>query len=340
MPFAQMYQEITGSVPNVDVSYAATLVNEAWEDVRRLGGWSFQFQQDGFSVPGIVNQGTVTLTFNSATVVGDTNAAAAWNSVVVNFLTQRQFRQLGGTIYNIVAYDGVNTLTLDRPFTDPLPAYTGPQSSISYMIYQPYFVAPVKDFRRWYAFLDQANTIWLKLNYERKKVDIEDPKRQIFSNPLVVIPFTEDLRITPASGSTPAQPYGTYGFMQYELYPQPTAVYCYQRFWERFGADLVNPTDTLPFPITEQLVKARARVRAYEQAEANKDPLNPRGTGADFRFLMGAAMKQYEDELKRARLVDRDRIDMFFTTMTRFGAPAPLPFYNQQTGVLNISNFA
>jgi hypothetical protein len=88
----------------------------------------------------------------------------------------------------------------------------------------------------------------------------------------------------------------------------------------------------LPYGIPESLVKARARYRCYEQAEANKDASNPRGAGADYRFLMGAADKQYGAELKQARLEDRDKCDIFNSTMHRFrGGPAPVT-YNPSTG--------
>ena len=41
MPLGDMIYELQGSVPNQDAAFARTLINEAWQDVRRLGGWSF-----------------------------------------------------------------------------------------------------------------------------------------------------------------------------------------------------------------------------------------------------------------------------------------------------------
>jgi hypothetical protein len=101
-----------------------------------------------------------------------------------------------------------------------------------------------------------------------------------------------------------------------------------------FGADLVSLSDELPVGIPESMVKARARYRCYEQAEANKDPANPRGAGADYRFLMGASDKQYAAELKQARLEDKDKCNIFFSTMHRFsGGPAPTTFDPATGGV-------
>lgn len=332
---ADMVNELQGNVTGVDAAYAKTLINEAYGDVRRLGGWSWQLQQTGFTVPGALSTGTVTLQFGSNQVVGDANAAAAWlapgiGSQYGSLLTQRQFRSGGtsgaGTMYDIVAFDGVNTLTLDRPFSDPLTNMTGAAvTEQEYFIYQPYIVAPVKDFRRWLSVYDIANSGWLFTRGDRREVGMSDPQRQIFANPDRLLALGTDAR---ANSSTK-------GYQRYELWPGPQNQYLYQAWFVRFGEDLVNLTDELPVGIPESMVKARARYRCYEQAEANKDPKNPRGAGADYRFLMGAALKQYESELKQARMEDRDKCDIFFSTMHRFrGGPAPVTFDPATGGVL------
>lgn len=333
--FSDMIAEMAGSVPNVDYAFARTLVNEAWQDVRRLGGWSFQFGQTGFTVPGMLSTGTVTLEFGSALVTGDAAASAAWlvGSQYGSLITQRQFRSGGvsgaGTIYDITSIDftvpTAVVITLDRPFSDPLTSLITPVAGQLYSIYQPYIVAPVKDFERWLSVLDIANSGWLMVRGNRRMVNREDPQRQIFANPGMLLALGQDSR---SGTSTP-------GWQRYELWPGPQNQYLYQAWFLRFGADLVNLSDTLPVGIPESLVKSRARVRCYEQAEANKDPLNPRGAGADYRFLMGAAQKQYESELKMTRLRDRDKCDIFVTTLRRlpFG-PAPTTFDSATGGIL------
>jgi hypothetical protein len=324
MALADLIGELQGAVPNMDAAYARTLVNEAWGDVRRLGGWSFQFLETGFTVPGMLSAGTVTLTFGSATVIGDANASAAWlaASQYGSLLTQRQFRSGGvsgaGTIYDIVAADVTNAsavkLTLNRPYTDPLTSMSLAVSGRGYSIYQPYIVAPCADFERWLSVYDIANAGWLVTRGDRREVGRTDPQRQIFSNPDRLLGLGQDTRV----GSS------TLGWQRYELWPGPQNQYLYQVWCLRFGADLVSMSDTLPIGVPESLVKAKARARCYEQAEANKDPQNPRGAGADFRFLIGAALAQYERELKYARLRDRDRVDIFNAMMTRLaGGPTP-----------------
>src|ERR1035438_717128 len=159
---ADMIAELSGNAPGVDYAYARTLVNEAYADVRRLGGWSFQFGETGFTVPGMLGTGTVALTFGSDQVIGDANASAAWltASQYGSLITQRQFRSGGvsvtnpkqqrdsggGTIYDIIAFDDgttvgqgnypFGTLTLNRPFIDPLATMPGPVALQQYSIYQ------------------------------------------------------------------------------------------------------------------------------------------------------------------------------------------------------------
>ncbi len=325
MALSDMIFELQGNVPNMDVAYAKTLVDEAWADVRRLGGWSFQLAETGFTVPGALSTGTCTLQFGQPTVTGDANASAAWAtaSQYGSLITQRQFR-VGGTaysstIYDVVAYDGASTLTLNRPFSDPLTSLTAPVPTQEYFIYQPYIVAPVQDFRRWLTVLDIANSGSLWVRGDRRVIsNMADPQRQIFANPDRLLAIGQDTR---ANSSTA-------GWQRYELWPGPQNQFLYQAWYEHFGADLVNLGDTLPNGISEAMVKARARCRCYEQAEANKDPQNPRGSGADYRFLMQQAQKQYEWQLKQNRKRDRDSVDIFFSTMQRFGyGPAPSTYF-------------
>jgi hypothetical protein len=274
------------------------------------------------------------LQFGSTTVTPDATALAAWNAPGIgsqygSLITQRQFRSGGtsgaGTMYDIVSFQG-GLITLNRPFTDPLTSLTSPVVKQAYMIYQPYIAAPYQDFLRWLTVFDIANSGWLFVKGDRREVGLSDPQRQIFANPDRLLALGQDTR---ANSSTP-------GWERYELWPGPENQYLYQAWGVRNGPDLVNLTDTLPIGIPESMVKARARARCYEQAEANKDPQNPRGAGADYRFLMGVATKQYEVELKQARLRDRDKADIFFTTMHRFrGGPAPTTFDPATGGILS-----
>lgn len=331
-----MIAEMWASVPNYSSLLARTHLQNAWTDVRNMGGWSFQLGNGGFGTPGLTNAGSVTCTFGSPTVTGDAQASAAWviASQPGSLITQQQFRVGAGTIYNIIGADFTNpnaaVLTLDRPFFDTSATVSG-SSGLGYSVYQCYFPVPVEDFLAWESVVDINNAIDLCAGTAKRYRDLADafdPQRQIFSNPGTLIPYQVDARV----GSS------TFGWMMYELYPQPQSQFAYQTWYTRSGAPLVNPSDTLPFPITEHVIKTLARVKAYEWAEANKNVANPKGSAPDFRFLMGAAAKEGADQLKELRDLDRNRVDMWWTVMSRvqgYGYPAT---FNPSTGKVIANN--
>lgn len=329
-----MIAEQRGTVPNYSAALARTHLRNAWSDIRNLKGWSFQLGNTGIATPAIVNTGTATTTLGSPTVTGDAIASAAWAATSAAYpyavLTQRQFRLGASTIYDIIAADFTNpsaaTLTLDRPWID-----INSGNGLGYSIYQPYIVAPVDGFQAWEFFNDVVNVIHLDVNNTRgmlEKVNGADPQRQIFSNPGNVFPHGFDARPGSATAGRP----------RFELYPQPQSVYTYQVGYSWDGPDLVAPNDILPQPITEHLVKTAARVKAYEFAEANKSADNPRGAGADYRFLMQSAQAQYETQLKEIRSKDRDIYDAWFTQMNRFTNIGVVATFNPATGTVMSRN--
>ena len=323
MSLGTMIADMRGDVPKYSAILARTHIREAWLDVRNMRGWSFQLGNGGFGTPGLINGGTCSVDLGGTDVTPDATALPLWlaGSTNISLITQRQFRVGAGTIYNIVAMDSTSGfITLDRPFID-----TSYGSGLGYSIYQCYYAVPVDDFEAWESILDINNVIWLNTTPSRggrEWADEWDPQRQVFENPQAVLPYGTDQRV----GSP------TFGRMMYELYPQPQSQYAYQTWYSRAGADLVNPSDTLPYPITDHVVRMLARVKAYEWAEANKDPMNPRGHGADFRFLIGAAAKEAAGLLHEIRMLDRDRVDMWKSTMTRIAGLGPVATFDPSTG--------
>lgn len=333
MSFSNMIAEQRGCVSNYSALLARTHLREAWKDIRNMRGWSFQLCSGGFGTPGKISIGSVTVGIGGITVTCDAQASAALStaSTPISLVTQRQFRIGAGTIYNIVAADFTTnptaaTLTLDRPYTD-----TATGAGLGYTVYQCYCAAPVADFEAWESVLDTNNVIWLNTDpgkAVRERIDIDDAQRQVFSNPFNLIPYGQDMR---ANSST-------LGYAMYELYPQPQSQYSYATWYTRLGPDLVNPQDTLPYPITEHVVKTLARVKGYEWAEANKDAANPRGAGADFRFLMSAAEAQAKEQIKELRQLDRDRVDLWRSTMLRIAGRGPVATFNPATGAVMSRN--
>jgi hypothetical protein len=331
-----MIGEMRGAVPGYSALLARTHLREAWTDIRNMKGWSFQLGNGGFGTPGLTEAGSVTVTFGANTVLGDAQASAAWAtaSQAGSLLTQQQFRVIQGTIYNIVAYTApvspslFATITLDRPYYDTIAG-----ADFGYSIYQCYYPVPVQDFIAWESVLDINNAIDLLTGTAKKNkdwVDANDPQRQIFSNPGSIIPYGTDMR--PNSS--------TAGWMMYELYPQPQSRYAYQTWYSRRGADLVNPQDTVPFPIPEHLVKMLARVKAYEWLMVKLQSEHPDRNVSAIQFAMGSTLKQATALLKEVRMEDRDRVDMWYSVMSRVQGYGQVTTFNPGTGMVNSNNTA
>jgi hypothetical protein len=188
----------------------------------------------------------------------------------------------------------------------------------------------VQDFIAWESVLDINNAIDLVTGTAKKNkdwVDANDPQRQIFSNPGSIIPYGTDQR---ANSSTA-------GWMVYELYPQPQAQYAYQTWGSRRGADLILPSDTVPFPITEHLVKTLARVKAYEWLIVKLQAEHPDRNVSGIQFAMGAAAKEGAAQMKEIRMEDRDRVDMWYSVLNRVKGYGVVTTFNPNTGMV-ISN--
>lgn len=333
-----MIAEMRGVVPNYSALLARIHLQDAWSDIRKTRGWSWQFTQGGFSTPPKINTGTATVTWGSPNVTMDSTATTAINTYGTQYgslITQRQFRVGASSIYNIIEWNsGTSTITLDRPWADVTAPQQNPPpqtSTLGYTIYQCYYPAPVKPFLAWEAIMDVVNVIWLNTSptkSERERINRADPQRQIFANPGTVLSIGTDLRL----GSS------TFGWMLFELYPQPQAMYSYQTWYTYSGPELVNPSDILPHPISESTLKTLARVKAYEWAEANRDTNNPRGKEADYRFLIGAASKEYEDSIHECRMLDRDLLDAWKATMTRLSGLGPVATFDPSTGTVMSRN--
>ena len=323
-----MIAEMRGAVPGYSALLARTHIQNAWSDVRNMKGWSFQLGNGGFGTPPLVNAGSVTVAFGGNHSDRRRGGEAAWatTSQPGSLLTQRQFRGPGnGQIYNIIGYTvtgGFGVLTLDRPYYD-----TTSGSTLGYSLYQCYYPVPVADFLAWESVLDVNNAIDLVTGTAKKNrdwVDANDPQRQIFSNPGSIIPYGTDQR----TGSSTA------GWMIYELYPQPQAQYSYQTWYSRKGADLVLPSDTLPFPITEHVIKTLARVKAYEWLIVKLQAEHPDRNVSGIQFAMGAAAKEAAAQLKEIRMEDRDRVDMWYSVMNRVKGYGVVTTFNPNTGMV------
>ena len=168
----------------------------------------------------------------------------------------------------------IATITIDRPWTEP------PQQNSGYTIYQAYYVCPT-NFRRFISITDFTNNVPMDFwSLTRAALDQEDPERTEFDQPEFVVMYGADTR--PGSA--------TYGNLTVELWPQPISQLPYTYVCLCNIPALVNPTDTVPYPLNDEIVKWRALEVLYQWKESQKGDDMERGSGANWQFLAKATM--------------------------------------------------
>ncbi len=322
MSLQSMVAELRGCVPKIPTPFCKTLVNRAFKEIKDRNLWSFMLREGQWISPTMITAGTATTAQGSPIIQMDSIAASAINangSAPYSLLTQRQFRIGAGGIYNIIGWDPtLMQLTVDRMVGETS------QTTVNYQIYQVYYPTPTSTFVSFISVRDMQNFIDLFIAMTREELDQQDPQRNWYYFPTWVVPYKPDL--VPGSA--------TYGRMMYELWGAPQYSLNYQLIYLDRGDELKKPTDTLPFPLGEDIVLAKARVYAYEWAEANKGALE-RNQGPDYRFLMGASEKTYESLLKNYKREDKELVNNYFLARRvslygRFWAS-----YNSIAGVAN-----
>ncbi len=213
-------------------------------------------------------------------------------------------------------------LTIDRPWMEPA------QFNSGYMIYQAYFPAP-PGFKRWYNIRDTTNNNSMDW-WTKTQIDLsnEDAERTDFDEPLYVVPYKMDTR--PGSA--------TLGQMLFELWPHPITQLPYTFGCQANWPALVNPSDVVPYPLNDELVKLRAYEMLYLWKESQKGNEMERGSGANWQFLVQAGRAEYANRLQMIRNMDRNLVDLYFTKMQRFPSAFGEPYATVE-GQLNVGGW-
>lgn len=210
-------------------------------------------------------------------------------------------------------------IVLDRPWMEPA------QFNSGYMAYQAYFAYP-PGYKRTFAIRDTINNNSMDW-WSKTQIDLanDDAERTIFDQPFYVVPYQIDSQ--PLSA--------TMGQLLAELWPHPITEMPYTFQVQCNWPALVNPSDTVPYPLTEELVKFRAlEVTALFKESQKGDDLE-RGSGANWQFLAASYRAEYADRLKRIRIMDRHLIEVYFTK-AKTAAPYGGEAYSTVSGMLNV----
>lgn len=191
----------------------------------------------------------------------------------------------------------IATLEIDRPWGEPQ------QVNGSYLVYQAYYPAPV-GFKRFEYIADTTNNNGMDW-WTKTQADLanDDPERTIFDQPYYVVFYGVDNR--PGSA--------TAGQQLYELWPHPLMQLPYTFGCQCNLPPLVNSTDTVPYPLNDEIVQWRAQETLALWKEMQKGDNLERGSGANWQFCAKAAHEEYKDLLRQARIMDRNLVDLYYT---------------------------
>lgn len=373
MSFADAWFELAGEL-DLPAPLVQTKLQEALEavyDDAKQRMWSFQLKTDNFLAPGLLfasgfpffheprpgvvarSRGFIFAQPYSNEIQGDEEAVEAWRSHFGRpLLTECQIRSPFFSLYDIVHFDrDEGILVLDRPWMEPNPGrifrdiwdWPWPESKEEehwenhpqpYMLYQAYFPAPVKDFKRFFEIKDTMMSGILDYwTLSQRDLSLKDPQRVIFDLPAYAVFFDWDTR-----GEGTEFESATVGHPRYELWPHPLSTMPYTFSYLRSGPIWENPGDTLPRPLTEEMVKYKAREFLYAFKEAQKGETVQRGSAANFQFLSEYAAAQYQACRDRVGKKDTDLVDLFFNRFVRNAVGRTEPFATI-TGGLNVGGW-
>jgi hypothetical protein len=313
--FKTLYSELHGLLKPLPPSLCKILINQALKSIYDESDWSFLLKNGYLVIPGLITTGTISVTNGSNQVIISASLKTILDSIESDLTKPRvEGRQLRITspdtigarvIYTITDYDSANSiLTLSEPYFGQINANAS--FKIFKSIIKSYDILlngePVTDFKNIDYIADIKEQRKLHLDY---LIDSVDHDRRNSGTPFAFSSYNID-----SSGNP-----------QFELYPHYTTtvdrVYRVKYYAE--GIELVNDTDTVPRPLNKALILTRAKLGAYEYADANKGikpefsktnwsnlramALSDRSPDG-YEFLLQQALRQDEELTPRAYIGD------------------------------------
>jgi hypothetical protein len=128
----------------------------------------------------------------------------------------------------------------------------------------------------------------------------------------------------------------------FELWPQQLELIPYSFSYRRRGIIPQTLSDfqtsTVPYPLTEELLKWRSREVLYQFKEEQKDKTVARGSGANWLLLAQMAKKEYDQILDKILAVD---LNLNNEALTYIEGRQPIDNapYSNQLGQLNLGGY-
>lgn len=309
--FLELYRELQGVFPDLPERQAQRYINRAQRNAFDSWNWSFLAGEGLLNIPASLNDGTITVEQGSQEVVGNAAAATAWQAIG-DFIpiTDRALKIGTDLPYRILAFDGVDTLWIDRPYPNVDAADLG------YVMYRPYYVPP-DDFNNWISVVDTTDSWNLLPGKKKEWLDWIDPQRSNIGGPAQFISFFMFQRAMtiPPFGALVTNTQLT-ARQLFELWPAPTTALSLTCYYKKRGADLVDDTDVSPFP--DELLISRATYHAYRFAQVNVANFAQlkgqriaweglkRETNDNYMYELSLAIKQ-DDNINLASIIPANR---------------------------------
>lgn len=229
---ANTFQEMANSlrlfVPQLPISLAEFFIRDRYRRILDRKDWSAMRAEAEFILDDAKNDGTVTVTRNSAAVTGIDTAFAATD-------VGRQFKVGTSSVYTIETYVSATSITLDRVYGGVTAA------DKTYSVFDG-FVTPPADFLRFLVVSDPLQGWRLRYWITQEELTSMDPQRMSFGQPYLLADrlFTVD------------------GVPQFEAWPFNTSARALYYSYIRRPDDLIESTDTPIWPLRSDVIVAGA----------------------------------------------------------------------------------
>lgn len=305
----ELATQLVGEFPGLPQLFARNYISQALDSISRDRLWSWDINEGIVIAPQLITTGLVNVTNFSNQVQFDATAQAALlPQLLANPpLTSRQFRIMGGPIYNLVGYDNTTGIgTLDRIYV----ATTATGSE--YQIYKCYYgapsndgVTPTTDFLRYLTVLDPINGYTLadkRLTLTRSQLNRRDPMRGSQGQPYYIATYRPTPNAMASDGSIPRGIND--GMMQYEWWPHPVYAQAYLVQYQRQYLSL-GFNEYLPNQCPPNLLRYKAQELCMRWAQQNAGRI-PELKGVNWTVLLLEVQKKYNFELVGAKRNDTE----------------------------------
>jgi hypothetical protein len=278
MAFVDLTAELMGTIPRISALHAQQLVNKAWGRIRDSRQWSFEFVADAqLFVPYAVSGGSMQATFGSKVVVADPTAADKLNAIAfanpplahpilgigreLRVGSTNRISSPTGPNYQIVSWDGVAHLTIDRPYGE------ASVDRAPYQVLKCYYAPPAPppfdnltpDLRyvRYQVITNRNNGYAIfgpNLYWTQAQLNAIDPQRGGQGDAYIVANYGRN----------------SLGQPVIELYPNPVQFTTYSAtYWTRWpDLSFAQDLPTVPYELPEALMY-KAKALASDWALAN-----------------------------------------------------------------------